>query len=1014
MPVIDNKKYIIIQMIEKATGDYHYPVTLYEAIMDSAGDKLDDILQRKMDELGLTLKDDLSDVLDNMVEGEFKEIREVLEGINKKLSVRESQIAYLATNWLTGTLKLEMSEISKLDTRTVYYAEVEPENPIIGDYWESSIDKSLIKEYTDKGWVKVSENTAIMIYGLTSSYVLTRGQFTISSGKTPPTHKPTDLSTIGDIYIYVGEEVLPYIWLGTVWSNLSNTSDIVGNVGTSIDPLIDLISSRYLTVTYSKTKPPSEYWYDGTSIKSNYTVTDGLSAFLKSLFPVDYADYTSLSRRVFLGPRKPTLSTGGDAWIDTRSYRVYLNTSDTTEPNWVQQLSATGSVSNLNCTNLFTKSERFDAHVDRSLWQDIRTGEYSSLAPVETIDGHGVQEVSGVNRSISQRVRIRPNTMYTYSVYLKAKDPNQLPNMYFLADGCEVVSTSLVNGSILSYSDEYTLHYLTFISGPQVTDAVCRLETPSGYPFRLHSPCLQEGSSFDWTPSIKDVLTVFSEPLQNITQTIVVSREKQPSVVRDSYLWISNNGTSLKSRHSDKWVDINIDSISNLASAIDSLYSIYTAPGETVFITSHNAPTSVSIGDYWIKDDLSAVRYTGTGWGNVSGVLASEQKVISTRISKSNDTLVRTVFLESSINVDDLFNLAYSVDPTIRLYKQSSTPTDAHTGDIWSNTSTGGILRYNGVSWVPYGSAKVSSLEQDVSGLRSEVSEVYDGGSGRNLIRESRSIDIPSSPYALYTSLEHDKNYVFSVQFSSASIITQYRIRVMNAAHTLDYDSTILQVGNTVQIWRFSTTGIPAGVTPHLVVTYSSSESNLSLSMVQLEVGKLYTDWKPSQDDTAEQLGDLNDSVNRIDNDLSDQSAKVDTISEDLQEAIRKSNEALSRSVTVEQTASSLTVTSTALTRRVTDVEDVLDTYNSVFEFKPEGLEISSRVNGVRSDISTYYRSNGMYFWSASAGTDVGYVTADGINIRNARVQVGGILAMGNYQWKPRSTGAVSLIYLPG
>ena len=50
---------------------------------------------------------------------------------------------------------------------------------------------------------------------------------------------------------------------------------------------------------------------------------------------------------------------------------------------------------------------------------------------------------------------------------------------------------------------------------------------------------------------------------------------------------------------------------------------------------------------------------------------------------------------------------------------------------------------------------------------------------------------------------------------------------------------------------------------------------------------------------------------------------------------------------------------------------------------------------------------------SAAAGADVGYVTAEGLNIRNARIQLGGVLAIGNYKWKPLSSGAIALIYDP-
>ena len=219
-------------------------------------------------------------------------------------------------------------------------------------------------------------------------------------------------------------------------------------------------------------------------------------------------------------------------------------------------------------------------------------------------------------------------------------------------------------------------------------------------------------------------------------------------------------------------------------------------------------------------------------------------------------------------------------------------------------------------------------------------------------------IEPQTSPSELYTDLQRGSAYVFSVKSSEASDVTQYKVRVTNAMHTFDYLNEDFQVGKTVQIWRFDTSSIPEGATPHLVVTWDSG--TLLLYNVQLENGKVYTDWKPAPEDSSQSLDQITNKLDNVSEQVSDQSTKVDTISQELIEAIRISNEALARSVTVEQTAGSLQIVSSSLVDRVTETENELSTYSSVFDFLPEGLQISSRVNGIKSDISTIYRSNGM------------------------------------------------------
>lgn len=1022
-------KHRIIQMIEASTGDYHYPVTLYEAIKDSVGTSLEDILRQKLMEFGLDydeivnkkIEDAEAYIVETLTEGDIKELREQITLINNKLSVRESQIAYLASNWISGLIPIELTDIYKETPRTLYIspADTPPEAAVLNDYWMADENHTSIKvKISEDTWISVSENTAIMLYGMTSSYAIERKQYRIESGTSDPTPSGINLDRVGDIYISVQDEITPYIWLGTLWSPLSYTPSVETGAKTSIDPIVDLLSVRYITVAYSTVSIDCDYRFTGTAWYSEYQMDDSLKRFLRSILPDDLSSYTTLIRKVYICPKKPTSATYKDAWISIRENRLYINESTDTKPIWVLQISEEGSVTDLKCTNLYAKTEKFDAFEDRELWMDIRTGEYSTLSHVEEVDNFGVQDLYGTNKSIGQKVKIKPNTVYTYSVFMKPKNAGQTPTIQFVADGCEIHNTSHLNGESLVADSDYVRVWMLFTTGPNVYESTCRIENRSGENILCYAPCLQEGFSSDWSPSLVDTSTGFSDALENKSSKSYVYREMSSIPVdkpaSDPCLWVTDNGNTVKLYVRDHWEDISYDDYEGLKEAVINLYSVYASSGTTSVYTMHSAPpTPDGVGDFWIMDNLDVLRYTGSSWGSINGVLATNQEILTGRLQVSNDVLMQSLFLESSIDPDDLLDIARQTDPTVTLYKQGTEPTNPNTGDLWQNTITGIVLRYNGTAWTATGSAKVSNLEQTVDGLDTAVAEVYDAGSGRNYIQHSISMMFSQYVSPVYTNLDEDSKYVFSVQSSSIDGgLTQYTVRLMNEAHNIDYDNKVFTIGNTLNIWRFDTSVVPDGVKAHLVVSYGNSGSNLVLNKVQLEKGHLYTDWKAAIEDTDDSIASTNSGLYRVQNDLVSQSGEIDRISQDLIDAINISNEALARAVTVSQRADAFTVTATALTSSVDNMRVQLETYSSVFDFKPEGLQISSLINGIKSDISTYYRSNGMYFWSESAGSDVGYVTADGLNIRNARVQLGGILAMGNFQWKPRANGSLSLIYL--
>jgi hypothetical protein len=485
-------------------------------------------------------------------------------------------------------------------------------------------------------------------------------------------------------------------------------------------------------------------------------------------------------------------------------------------------------------------------------------------------------------------------------------------------------------------------------------------------------------------------------------------RETDPADMSIDDLRFVNYGERVYRYTGTEWLEVVTSLYPTLRDCIDAVYSAYTESGVTRVTTKTLQPIDPIRGDYWVRDDLSVLRYTGLSWGTVTSISAGVSKILETTLQQMTDTQLRFMFMESSINPTDVYDLAQLLDPTITYYEQGTEPVGATLKDLWRNTNTNGLYRYNGSEWVVYGGARISNLEQTIEGLTSDVGAIYENGGGVNLLPNSTSLTCDEEITEILSPLERDCKYVLSVESSSSTALTTYRVRVMNATHTLDYGNKDFTVGGTLQLWRF-TVSVPVGVTPTIAVTHSAG--SLSLNHIKLEKGSVYSAWTPSLSDSDLTVGLLNSSIESLNSKLVSKSADIDQISQSLLDSIQLSNEALARSVSLAQTAESFNIISSAITRRVGDLEDTLDTYSSVFSFLPEGLKITSLVGGTPSDISTYYRSDGMYFWSESLGTDVGYVTANGLNIKNATVQAGGVFALGNFKWKPMTNGSVSLVY---
>lgn len=1022
----------IIQMIERSTGDFHYPVTLYEAVRDLSGLSLEEILKQKLAEFGINysdivdkrINDSIEDAVGALEEGDIQEVRESIRLVNNRLNSRESSLSYLAYNWMMGILPLDIRDICEGTPKVLYIANSEEEFSTDGeantyDYWMMKDDNTIIRMKTpEDGWVNVSENTAIALYGLTTSYAKGRGYFQIESGMTYPESLGTNYDRLGDIYLLISDtEITPYVWLGTLWSTFNESPSTTIGASTMIDDLIDLMSVRYITVAYSTTEIDVDYRYDGSLWYTEYTLDESIKTFLRSLLPYNLEYSPAVTRRIYICPKKPTDSSKGDAWIDIRSNRLYIDEGNDS-PVWVLQVSDQNSFTTggAKCTNLYAKTENYDPYNDRDLWVDVRTGTYLESSITGTSEeGFGIQDLYGANHSIGQIVTLRPNTLYTYSMYVKPRVPTERPTISFLADGCEIHEMSVPSGSFITGTD-YQRVWMIFTTGPNVHKSTCRIESLTDMHLMCYAPCLQEGFNKEWSPSFIDAHSGFGDALNSKEYTSIIYRDLNeiPSEypAREAYLWVRNNFTSVKLYSRNAWVDVDLSEYPNLRSSLETVCNIYASPGITKLYTRHTTPTNPDTGDFWITDDLNAMRFTGSAWGTISGVLAAETRKLSARLMENSELLLQSIFLESSINPTDLLTLAQTLDPYITLYNQGTAPVgDLRVGDLWTDSVTGITLRYNGLTWVPTGGAKLSKLSQDIDGLESSVSEIYEAGSGRNYIRDSLSISIDNYVQVLYSGLDPDTKYVFSVGNSTAVGITQYTVRLMDPSHTFDYDNKIFTVGNTVNIWRFDTSIVPEHSPCDLVVTYANNGSNVVLNKVQLEKGHIYTDWKIALEDLDASMSVTNDVLRNVQNDLSNNINATDRLSQDLMAAIRISNEALARSVTVEQTSESFGITASALASTITDLRVQLESYSSVFSFRPEGLQISSLINGVKSDISTYYRSNGMYFWSEAAGSDVGYVTSDGLNIRNARIQQGGSLAIGNFHFKPRSNGSLSMVY---
>ena len=198
MSVLDNdKKYLIIQMIERATGDYHYPVTLYEAILDKAGDSLESILNKKLEELGVEFIDDVNKIIDDL---DIQEIRDIVEGIDMSLPVKEAQLSYLASNWVKGVLPIEMTNITSSTPKVLVISREKPD-PSEASYWMDEKDHTKIYQYSVDKWVPVSENDAIILYAITTSYAYDRGRFNITSGREVPESLGINYDQLGDMRV---------------------------------------------------------------------------------------------------------------------------------------------------------------------------------------------------------------------------------------------------------------------------------------------------------------------------------------------------------------------------------------------------------------------------------------------------------------------------------------------------------------------------------------------------------------------------------------------------------------------------------------------------------------------------------------------------------------------------------------------------------------------------------------------------------------------------------------------
>jgi len=686
----------IIQLRETSTNDYLYPITLIDAVKDINGVGINKIMNDKL----IALQEILNDRID-ITDQDVSLLR------SSKVSAKESLLSSLAVYYLRGVSQLDLSTLYGSNLAKIYLSE---EQPSISDsnphYWINSTDKSDIKYYDGTSYTSVGQDIEVFIYSTLSDYLSTNGSITLYTSTSSPT--TSSIYNTGDVYLYIGDESnIPYMYLSNRWvSMISSISSNVSNL--SIDPIVNLVSVRYLTVSYSNTSPSSTYdiWYDGerayirnvSTDEFNDPVSYSLDKFIGSIFKDRGVGSTS---KIFVGPATPRDNTSRyDVWVNTRSNTICINTSASNVPKWVEQTTLTDSITTLSIGNIFTNSDTLD---------DTRYIDYGSNNPIIGASfSLGIRNLRSrlinANTSISQIVYVMSNTLYTISV-----DADH--EVDIALDNGEV----LESGSVASPYTGYTRYYKTVYFNTGISSNTARVVVGSS-DTRVATLCMKRGSNHTWVPNLSDIYSLLTDLIDEKVATSNIYIGGSPT--NGSYnISTDLSYENVKMYYRSTWNDI-LD-VSDIISAIQEIASIYDSTGVCTVTTSHVSPSSPAIGDVWINDNLIAMRWVGSSWGNTSSIMMSSYRTLYGTVQELSDTQLKLAFAQTSQEIDDVVDQASAINQNIQVFKQDDTPTGIiNAGDLWvTQTGVKRLYRWNGTAWTLSGITRLMDIEADASGL---------------------------------------------------------------------------------------------------------------------------------------------------------------------------------------------------------------------------------------------------------------------------------------------------------
>lgn len=288
-------------------------------------------------------------------------------------------------------------------------------------------------------------------------------------------------------------------------------------------------------------------------------------------------------------------------------------------------------------------------------------------------------------------------------------------------------------------------------------------------------------------------------------------QNSEPSTGMDiGDLWFDlDDGNKLYRYNGSAWISIQDTAIAQALASADN--ALATADGKIQTFYQISEPTSLesSVGDLWFDTDNGnrMHRYSGTQWN------VAQDSAIGQAINDAADALA-------------------IADGKIATFVQSTSPTADSVGDLWYNTNTNSVTRWNGTAWVNF--ATYSDLTTLVAGNGDMIANnlgLIAAPDGRPAgVRSSNGNITPTDISYLDKSLGHIRLYS-AVDNTTCMAYPAFRIQP-NTKYTLRSrvkSNVAASNGFTLFITEYDTDTLPDGVT-HINNTSMAGEGNFFVS----------------------------------------------------------------------------------------------------------------------------------------------------------------------------------------